>query len=62
MSERTISAEKTDWQTCPVCGGTLFEGGPLQIDGEFVWQKLDCHDCGTVWDEVYKALERNLYE
>lgn len=39
--------------TCPFCGASDLEGGPVQIDGGTAWQSVTCPECGGCWDDLY---------
>ena len=42
---------------CPICECDAIEGGPFQSDGNTVWQKVNCIECGAEWDDIYYLRE-----
>ena len=42
---------------CPFCESDAIEGGSLQVDGDTVWQQINCIECDAVWDDVYYLRE-----
>ena len=38
---------------CPVCNGGDTEGGPVEIDGPTCWSHVECHECGSEWNDLY---------
>lgn len=50
-----------NWDQCPAGSGHSIEGGPIEIDGRYAWQQVECADCGMAYTEVYEAHHR-VYE
>jgi ribosomal protein S27E len=46
---------------CPKCGhGSIESTGESEFDDCYAWAKIECLDCGTTWDEVYKHSEQDI--
>lgn len=41
------------YSCCPSCGSHDIEGGNFNSDSGYVWQNIECSDCGTSWKEIY---------
>jgi hypothetical protein len=54
MSNRTKMDNPPD--ECPKCKNDAMDSyyGNVEIDGHEVHQKVHCHNCDTIWFEVYK--------
>lgn len=50
-----------NWDQCPVNKDHSIQGGPVDIEGRFAWQQVECMDCGLAYTEVYEASHR-MYE
>ena len=39
---------------CPKCRDSAIEGGSIDIEGDFAYQKVMCTECDFEWTDVYK--------
>ena len=41
------------WAHCPRCKSSQIEAGSFDFEGNFVYQKVTCYDCGLFWIDQY---------
>lgn len=39
---------------CPYCKSDQIEGGSWENEGNIVWQRVSCFDCGRSWQDIYE--------
>ena len=42
--------------TCPFCGAGPVEGGFIQFETGFAFQRMSCTECGGSWQDVYQLI------
>jgi len=42
---------------CPVCAGSDFEGGAVEIDAGYAIQPIYCNECGASWADRYRLSD-----
>lgn len=48
---------------CPECKSDQVEGrGGFDFEGDSVFQKVECLDCGAVWTDQYRIFDVELVE
>ncbi len=41
---------------CPACGSFNTSGGPVDVDGGYAFQEIDCLECDSSWTDVYRLV------
>ncbi len=39
---------------CPYCNSHQIEGGSIEVDSSYAWQKIRCYDCDSRWQDIYQ--------
>jgi len=48
-------------QVCPICKSSdIRTDGNTDFDADYAWQRVNCKDCNTNWDDVYKLVGYSL--
>jgi hypothetical protein len=38
---------------CPYCKSREIESDRVEADGDSAWARVECHDCGRQWHDVF---------
>lgn len=62
MEKKKKEYLETGGVKCLFCKSTNIEGGFLQVDASYSWQKMTCFECGKKWRDIYTLTDVEVEE
>ena len=53
---------KDSLNRCPRCGSGSLDGGFVEVDGRYAWQRVRCGECGLSWVDTYRFDNASYFE
>jgi hypothetical protein len=53
---------ETGGNSCPFCGSEDIEGGFINTDSCYSWQKVKCNECEKRWKDIYTLTDIEVDE